>query len=47
VSGVAAGVEGVEVEPGVFNMVFARNGAFLYLPAPDGTVWWSAQVNGD
>ncbi|GAA2097997.1 FAD-dependent monooxygenase [Actinomadura alba] len=47
VSGVAEGVEaeGVDIEPGVFNMVFARNGAFLYLPAPDGTVWWSAQVN--
>lgn len=25
-------------------MVFARNGAFLHVPAPDGTVWWSAQV---
>ncbi|MBE1532321.1 FAD-dependent oxidoreductase [Actinomadura algeriensis] len=27
-----------------FNMVMARAGAFIYLPAPDGTVWWSAQV---
>ncbi|MFJ3927150.1 hypothetical protein [Streptomyces sp. NPDC090022] len=25
-------------------MVLARAGAFLYLPAPDGTVWRSAQV---
>ncbi len=25
-------------------MVFARNGAFIYVPAPDGTLWWSAQV---
>ncbi|MEU7002566.1 FAD-dependent monooxygenase [Nonomuraea sp. NPDC046570] len=36
--------EGLDLEPGSFNMVFARGGAFLYLPAPDGTVWWSAQV---
>ncbi|WP_336206728.1 FAD-dependent oxidoreductase [Nonomuraea sp. LPB2021202275-12-8] len=27
-----------------FNMVFARRGAFVHIPAPDGTVWWSAQV---
>lgn len=27
-----------------FNMVMARAGAFIYLPAPDGSVWWSAQV---
>ncbi|OLT23904.1 salicylate 1-monooxygenase [Actinomadura sp. CNU-125] len=27
-----------------FNMVMARAGAFIFLPAPDGTVWWSAQV---
>jgi salicylate hydroxylase len=32
------------VEPGAFNMVFARNGAFIYLAVGDGTVWWSAQV---
>ncbi|ELB91574.1 hypothetical protein Rwratislav_18579 [Rhodococcus wratislaviensis IFP 2016] len=25
-------------------MVFARSGAFLHIPAPDETVWWSAQV---
>ncbi|MEU4332735.1 FAD-dependent oxidoreductase [Nonomuraea dietziae] len=41
VSGIA---EGVASRPGTFNMVFARNGAFLHLGAPDGTVWWSAQV---
>ncbi|MFI7439852.1 FAD-dependent oxidoreductase [Nonomuraea indica] len=41
VSGVA---EGLDLEHGAFNMVFARGGAFLYVPAPDGTVWWSAQV---
>ncbi|TRV80784.1 salicylate 1-monooxygenase [Streptomyces sp. 130] len=41
ISGVS---EGVSVEPGVFHMTFARNGAFLHLAAPDGRVWWSAQV---
>ena len=41
VSGIAAGVP---AETGTFNMVFARSGAFLHIPAPDGTVWWSAQV---
>ncbi|MEU8306238.1 FAD-dependent monooxygenase [Actinomadura sp. NPDC048955] len=40
-SGVA---RGVDVEPGAFNMVFGRNGAFVYLAAPDGAVWWAAQV---
>ncbi len=35
---------GLALEPGSFNMIFGRAGAFLYLPAPDGTVWWSAQV---
>ncbi|WP_113703261.1 FAD-dependent oxidoreductase [Nonomuraea lactucae] len=41
VSGVA---EGPELEPGCFNMVFARGGAFICIPAPDGTVWWAAEV---
>jgi salicylate hydroxylase len=35
---------GVPVEPGVFNMVFGRSGAFIYLAARDGAVWWSAQI---
>jgi 2-polyprenyl-6-methoxyphenol hydroxylase-like FAD-dependent oxidoreductase len=26
-------------------MIFGRQGAFIYLPAPDGTIWWSAQVS--
>ncbi|MBT2214160.1 NAD(P)/FAD-dependent oxidoreductase [Actinomadura sp. NEAU-AAG7] len=40
----ASGVShGVGVEPGAFNMVFGRNGAFIYLAAPDGAVWWAAQ----
>jgi salicylate hydroxylase len=43
VSGLAGGA-GIQAEAGTFNMVFARNGAFLYVPAPDGSLWWSAQV---
>jgi 2-polyprenyl-6-methoxyphenol hydroxylase-like FAD-dependent oxidoreductase len=27
-----------------FNWVFARKGVFIFLPAPDGTVWWTAQI---
>ncbi|MEU1734100.1 FAD-dependent oxidoreductase [Streptosporangium sp. NPDC020145] len=44
VSGVSADARGLGVEPGVFNMTFARNGAFIHLAAGDGTVWWSAQI---
>jgi salicylate hydroxylase len=43
VSGVSDGLDWAE--PGTWNMVFGRNGAFIYLPAPDGTIWWSAQVS--
>ncbi|MCG5216009.1 FAD-dependent monooxygenase [Streptosporangium soli] len=42
VSGVA---RGLDLEPGVFNLVFAGAGAFLHVVAPGGAVWWSAQVN--
>jgi 2-polyprenyl-6-methoxyphenol hydroxylase-like FAD-dependent oxidoreductase len=42
VSGIA---EGVETEPGIFNLTFARNGAFIHLAAPGGKVWWAAQVS--
>src|ERR1700734_2184716 len=28
-----------------FNWIFAKRGGFIYLPAPDGTVWWTAQVS--
>jgi salicylate hydroxylase len=28
-----------------FNWIFARRGVFIYLPAPYGTVWWTAQVS--
>jgi salicylate hydroxylase len=27
-----------------FNWIFARRGVFIFLPAPDGSVWWTAQV---
>ncbi|WP_068926070.1 FAD-dependent oxidoreductase [Planobispora rosea] len=46
VSGVSERVSGgVAAEPGVFNMVFARSGAFIHITAPGGEVWWSAQVS--
>jgi salicylate hydroxylase len=28
-----------------FNWIFARHGVFIFLPVPDGTVWWTAQVS--
>jgi salicylate hydroxylase len=27
-----------------FNWVFGRHGVFIFIPAPHGTVWWTAQV---
>jgi salicylate hydroxylase len=42
VSGVS---QGLGLEPGSWNMIYGRRGAFIYLPAPDGSVWWSAQVS--
>ena len=27
-----------------FNWIFARRGVFIYLPAPGGSIWWTAQV---
>lgn len=41
VSGMSAGLD---LPTGSFNMIFARRGAFLHLTAPDGRIWWSAQV---
>jgi salicylate hydroxylase len=35
---------GMDLEPGAWNMIYGRHGAFIYLPAPDGSIWWSAQV---
>jgi len=46
VSGVSDGLGGTDTaEPGTWNMIFGRQGAFIFLPAPDGTIWWSAQVS--
>jgi 2-polyprenyl-6-methoxyphenol hydroxylase-like FAD-dependent oxidoreductase len=43
VSGTSAGLD---LEPGSWNFIFARHGAFIWLQAPDETTWWSAQVSG-
>lgn len=40
----ASGTAHADVEPGVFNMTFARGGAFIHGAGHDGTVWWAAQV---
>ena len=46
VSGTAGSpTDGVDAEPGVFNMVFSRGGVFVHLTAPDGSIWWNAQVS--
>ncbi|WP_041939566.1 MULTISPECIES: FAD-dependent oxidoreductase [Frankia] len=45
VSGVSR-ADDLRVDTGTFNMIFARRGVFLHLGAPDGSVWWSAQVSG-
>ena len=45
VSGISdADRAGPSLSPHGFNWIFARHGVFIYLPAPDGTVWWTAQV---
>ncbi|MBW8486458.1 FAD-dependent oxidoreductase [Actinomadura parmotrematis] len=31
-------------DPGTFNMMFCRAGAFIAIAAPGGAVWWAAQV---
>jgi 2-polyprenyl-6-methoxyphenol hydroxylase-like FAD-dependent oxidoreductase len=40
--------DGTSIAAGVsrqgFNWIFARHGVFIYLPAPDGSIWWTAQV---
>jgi salicylate hydroxylase len=43
VSGVSDGLDWAR--PGAWNMIFGRHGALIYLRAPDGTIWWSAQVS--
>ncbi|MET0965460.1 MAG: FAD-dependent monooxygenase [Nakamurella sp.] len=44
VSNVFASAAEPGFEPKSFNLTFGRRGAFIHLPAPDGSVWWSAQV---
>ena len=44
VSGTSGGGAGRAARDG-FNWIFAKHGVFIYLPAPDGTVWWTAQVS--
>jgi salicylate hydroxylase len=45
VSGVSDGARiGAGISRHGFNWIFARHGVFIYLPAPDGSVWWTAQV---
>ncbi len=34
----------IPVSPQGFNWIFARHGVFIYLPAPGGVIWWTAQV---
>ena len=41
--GYTAGVA-VDSEPGSYEMIFGRRGFFGYAPAPDGQVWWFANV---
>lgn len=47
ISEVVSGISGT-VPPALprdgFNWIFARHGVFIFLPVPDGTVWWTAQV---
>jgi salicylate hydroxylase len=43
VSGTSADLD---LEPGSWNFMFARHGAFIWLQAADQTTWWSAQVSG-
>jgi salicylate hydroxylase len=33
-------------QPSTFHLTICRNGAFIHLPAPDGAIWWQAQLNG-
>lgn len=31
-------------DPGTFNMTFGRTATFIAITAPDGSIWWSAQI---
>ncbi|RKN38149.1 FAD-dependent oxidoreductase [Streptomyces hoynatensis] len=44
VAGVSREAPGQAPAESAFHMIFGRRGAFIHLPRPDGTVWWSAQI---
>jgi 2-polyprenyl-6-methoxyphenol hydroxylase-like FAD-dependent oxidoreductase len=45
ISGMSDGSRiGTEISRRGFNWIFAKHGVFIYLPAPDGAIWWTAQV---
>jgi 2-polyprenyl-6-methoxyphenol hydroxylase-like FAD-dependent oxidoreductase len=45
VSGISDGTSvRTEISRQGFNWIFAKHGVFIYLPAPDGSIWWTAQV---
>jgi salicylate hydroxylase len=45
ISGISDGSRiGTEISRSGFNWIFAKRGVFIYLPAPDGSIWWTAQV---
>lgn len=43
VGGYASGVS-VDSDPGVYNMIFGKRAFFGYVAAPNGEVWWFANV---
>jgi 2-polyprenyl-6-methoxyphenol hydroxylase-like FAD-dependent oxidoreductase len=45
ISGISDGTSiRTEISRQGFNWIFAKHGVFIYLPAPDGSIWWTAQV---
>jgi salicylate hydroxylase len=44
---VSGRASGVAADPEAFDLTFGRSGAFLHVPAPDGEIWWQAQVTGE
>src|ERR1700677_4149834 len=45
ISGISDGSRiGTQISRSGFNWIFAKRGVFIYLPAPDGSIWWTAQI---
>ncbi len=45
ISGTSHGAQiRTEISRQGFNWIFAKHGVFIYLPAPDDSIWWTAQV---